>query len=293
MQRIAGRFWFVCLFALSSWAIGLSGADTPTLTSQWRERDIVVDGVSDDWRSFTRFSQDVPYSIGVTHDARHLYIALSTSDQGARLQMLSRGLTVWFDNKGGTKRRFGIKYPVGMLPINPDANGRRGGRSGSGNPRGPEQDAGTEDVWERAQSQARLEQLEILGPDDDDRTGLLVNKTPGILVKIGHAEGTLFYEIKVPLTTGAETPYAVNAEPGSTIGVGLQTPKAEQGIGRPSSDRSGAGRGGRGIGGQGRGGFGGGGGRGGFGGGREEAGRGRINQAKPIDEWIAVTLAKR
>jgi hypothetical protein len=67
-------------------------------------------------------------------------------------------------------------------------------------------------------------------------------------------QGTLRYELKVPLAKTTDHPYAIGTAPGKTIGIGLETPKPE----RSSSGGGGRGNGGGGYGGGGYGGHGGG-----------------------------------
>ena len=56
---------------------------------------------------------DEPVSIAAANDGTFLYLVLTASDRAARMQILRRGLIVWFDGAGGEKKRFGIKFPVG------------------------------------------------------------------------------------------------------------------------------------------------------------------------------------
>jgi hypothetical protein len=118
--------------------------------------------------------------------------------------------------------------------------------------------------------------LELYGPGKGDAHNFIVDAAPGIAVKVGQVEGYLVYELKLPLARTSETPYAIEAKPGSLIGVGLETPKFERperrgGFGGGMGGRRGGGMGGRG---------------GGMGGRREG-----FEAPKPIKEWAIVQLA--
>ncbi len=279
---------------------GVLSASKNTLTSGWRDRDIKIDGFNDDWPTLSSFSEDTRFSIGLANDEQFLYVALSTNDRATSLQALHQGLIVWFDAEGGKKKRFGIEYPVVALP-EARSDGYGGGRGRGGYGGGERQDGSdgqnggqgkaqgqpsVDELWARAQANGRLNQLELLGPGKDDRRSLVVAEAAPIQVKIGTNEGTLVYEMRIPLTKSGDAPYAIGGRPGGTIGIGLETP--------PREWRNEGGRGAGGFGGMGgRGGFGGHGGWGG--GGRPGYGGGpffqRPQQAKPLKTWASVQLA--
>jgi hypothetical protein len=116
----------------------------------------------------------------------------------------------------------------------------------------------------------------------------------GVDVAIRNEQGTLQYELKVPLARGADHPYAIDAQPGKSIGVGLETGKMPQrsfGSGRGGGFGGGGGGGGMGGGGRGRGGGGGGGMGGRGGGGRGGGGQRGFEPPKPLKGWATVTIA--
>jgi hypothetical protein len=288
------------------------------LHSQWKDRDIRIDGKDGKdgagaaWAQFVPFSKDSPFVLSLYNNQNFLYLSLRTSDQAARLQLLQRGLIVWFDAEGGTKKRFGIQYPVGEL-----AYGVPGGRGGRGRGGPARRDDGAEDsgddepfargpdaMWIQAEADGRLDNIEVLGPGKDDRRRFILGKVEGIAAKIWSAEGTVTYQLQVPLRVSSELPYGIGSmAPGAVIGLGLATPEVDSGRsgftmgpGGGSGGRGGGGRGGGGRGGGGRGGGGrGGGGRGGGGypqGGGGRGGRGAaLLSLKPIKDWTTLQLA--
>jgi hypothetical protein len=233
-----------------------------------------------------------PITAAAVNDGQFLYLVLSTSDPGMRMQILRRGLVVWFDPSGGAKKHFGVKYPVGMIG-GADGAGR-GGRRRSGYPgggqSGADEPAGARDPDQAAGRLDPPNRLEVLGPDKDDAHSFVTDMAPGIAVRIGQVEGSLVYELKVPIARTSELPYAIEAKPGTLIGFGLETPKMERPLSEGSGGMGGLGGGGMG-GGRGRGGMGGGGGRGrgGMGGGR--GGDGGFTPMKPLKSWATIQLA--
>ena len=305
-SRAVWRAIVVCLAALVSLPVvsqGVLRASRARLTSGWRDRDVKIDGVNEEWPALSSFSDDTRFSIGLLNDDQNLYVALATSETATSLQMLRQGLIVWFDGEGGKKKRFGIQYPVGNQAYGPSSGGYdRGGGGGYGGSGGSERRGGSgrsdgsggrpdpNELWAQAEADGRLSQLELLGPGKDDRRSLVVDRAAPIEVKIGRSEGTVLYELKIPLPKSADAPYALGVRPGATIGIGLETPPREW---QAEGGRPGGGYGGRG------GGFGGFGGRGGGFGGRGGGFGGpggtfaRHEMAKPLKSWTTAQLAAR
>ncbi len=283
-----------------------------TITSAWRTVDVAVNGDDGEWHAEPTALSASPVEIGVVNDGEFLYLRVRSSDRGAQLQLLFGGLTVWFDPKGGDKKVFGIRYPVGLPLPDPRARARDrnrerlprepdtyGGRQAPGHARGePGEDVPTDpkagppvptdltDVVPR--------RLEVLGPGKDDVRSLVLDHADGITVSIGRTEDTVVYELRVPLNKTGATPYAIGASPGTTIGLGFESPKMDRE--KPPDNSTGGSQGGtRGPGGIGIGGFGGGmGGMGRPGGsaGPGEPGGGLPGSAKPWKAWTRVVLAQ-
>jgi hypothetical protein len=219
-------------------------ADTrdPSHRSAWCAGEIAIDGSLAEWTELASFAKDVPFSIGVRNDGEDLYVALSSSDPSVPSLLARRGLIIWFDAEGGTKKRFGIRYPVvedsgGEAPARP--GGSRGGSGGGGGgeprsrpgrpPAGEGGPPGGPGASFDPTTDGRLARLEVIGPGKDDRRSLMLDHAPGLVVRIGRVEGTIVYELKVPLRMTTEHPYAIGAAPGKIIGIGLETPDVQGG----------------------------------------------------------------
>lgn len=253
------------------------------IDSRWRDRQITIDGDSGDWQGpLLPIDEKQPVSVAAVNDAQFLYVVLTASDQAARMQIMRDGLIVWFDPAGGDKKHFGIKFPVGM-ELGAGRGGFGRGRSRGDDPLSRPRSIGDEpgqDPGQRATGFEPANRLEVLGPKKDDAHSFVLDRAPGIEAKIAQVEGSLVYELKVPLAPTTEFPYAIEAKPGAAIGLGLETPKRDV----PS-------RGGPGDGGMGRGGIGGGRrGGGGMGGGRGGDRRG-FEAPKPMKTWAVLQLA--
>ena len=273
----------VCV-ALWLTLLSVSAAERPHFQSKGPDGAITVDGRFDDWYGHLDPFGKEPVAIQFLNDGQFLYVRLTASEPAARMQIMRQGMTIWFDPAGGTKKKLGVRYPV-VERGDGDEEGRggRGGRGGFGGDRPRRGEGGADDPVRPR------DRVDILGPGKDAARSLTRDHLPGIDVTVRAEQGELQYELKVPLAHSTDHPYAIDAAPGKTIGVGIETEKFE-----PRS--FGAGRGG-GFGGGGGGGMGGGGrGRGGGmgggrGGGRDRGGQHGFQPPKPLKGWGTVSIA--
>ena len=236
------------------------------LNSNWRDREITVDGKNADWLGAMLYFEEDNISVGLLNDENFFYICMIAEDQFIRTQVMRQGFTLWFDPDGGKEKTFGIKYPVGM--------------QASGLPRGMIRD---EQSMERSSQALRrpMIELEILGPGMKEVKKMPIEEAKGIDIHVEFSSGMLVYELKVPLIQSEQHPYAIGAEAGGSVGIGLEMSKME----RP--DMRGEISGGRGIGGP-AGGI-----RGGAGGRGMPGGGGRSQVRKPLKIWAVVQLASK
>jgi hypothetical protein len=289
MRSIFGRVCCGSLLLAGGFAT-LAASEKPHFDSQLRDGAIAIDGRYDDWYGNLQPFEQAPVAIQFLNDKDFLYMRLTASASAERREILRQGFTVWFDPAGGTKKHLGIRYPVVEHGTGGDEGGRGGyggfgGGSRHGGERGGEGDA-------PPSGPSAGDRIDVLGPGKDDARMLTRDHAPGIDVAIREEQGTLQYELKVPLVHNSDHPYAIDAQPGKAVGVGLEAGKPEGGGygahpagGGGGMGGFGGGMGGRGggMGGRGGGGHGGGGGRGG--GGDDHA------AAKPLKGWATVTIA--
>ncbi len=251
----------------------LNGCGSQEFKSHWREREVTIDGRNTEWSGFLSPLDDKGTSAGVLNDDKFLYLAIVTSNPQLQRQINRLGLTVWFDQKGGEDKKFGIHYPVGIAGFE-----RRNEAGDADEPAGREP--------EREAAQNASSEVEIIGPSEADRHEMTLAETGGIEARFNQVKDTLVYELKVPLRDDGTHPFAIGTTAGATIGIGAET-VLPQAVRQPSE---GSMEGGRGGGYGGRGGFGGRGGRGGRGGGfggRSPSG----SRPEPFNAWAKVTLA--
>jgi uncharacterized membrane protein YgcG len=235
------------------------------LTSGWSAQEIRIDGDNAEWKDATTRLAGPNVLVGVKNDNKDLYLCLITSNVQTQAQLLALGTTVWFDTEGKKNKSFGIQFPVtGLL------QGRRFN-----------QRPNPEDL--RHLIEAAQRQLEIVGPGTE-RHRFADRECRGVDVHLGYTDGTLTYELKVPLHSSADQPYAINADPTKLLAIGFETGNladAMRGALNPTSPSSAPTGGGRGGGRSG--------GRGGTGGGGGSALG--ADAPEPLKHWLTVHLA--
>ncbi len=263
-----------------------AGGGSKPLISTWRAAGITVDASVAEWGEARRPLEKQNVIFGVANDAENLYLTFTPGDDALQRQILMLGLTIWFDPRGAKDEHLGIRFP----------RGARGGRIPF---RGRPPDIATEEG--RRRIAAGLDSLEILRAGSGAGDPYAVDSLAGVEVRAQLAGDVLVYELKLPLARRPEYPYALGAQPGDVIGVGLQTPAMDRrrmlegmpggpgfpggGPGDAGGERPSAGRGGgrsRGAGGGGPGG----------GEGERHRGFGPAGPGERLDVWLRVKLAE-
>jgi hypothetical protein len=230
------------IFQVGCTTVGLN------LESGWRDQEITIDGKNSEWIGAMWYLEDENISVGFRNDDKFFYMCMIAEDPIIRSQVMGQGFTVWFDPEGGDKKTFGIKFPIGMQAMG--VQGRMDPRRATER----EQSEPDPERMERALG-GLLKELEILGPGKDDRTRLKVEETKGINIVLELSGGMIVYELKIPLKHDEQNPYAVGAQAGDLIGIGLEIPKLDMstvrkkmgGTGMPGGGRMGGRAGGMGM----------------------------------------------
>lgn len=255
----------VALFALPAWAA------TIDLPSAWLAVPPTETGGRVAWEGIVLPLGGTPLSAAVRNDRDFLYVRVRTSNATARRQICILGLTVWADGTGKSKKKYGVRFPVGVESF----DGKRGGSPFGESPA---------DVVPNAH------EMLLIGPGEDDRVSVPAAGSGGASAKLDLAGDVLTLELAFPLRRTDERPLAVGAVPGSTMSIGFETEKPHfrgGGDGPPDGGLPGGPPGGMGRPGGGMGAPGGGkGGRGGT-----PGGEGRPSTPRPIKVWTRVTLA--
>lgn len=178
-------------------------AQDATVMATWRGAEVTVDGSIRDWTSLARVGTGP--AVAVQNDGAALYLAIASNDPTIRVQ-LATGAIVWLDPTGRRRQTFGLRLE-GLAP-RPIA--------GASSP------AATNDLSDSVLNP--LEAFDLLGPARLQRRLIDNAGAVGIALASGVEDGTIVYEMKVPLEKTDTTPHAVGAKPGTTLSVGIETP---------------------------------------------------------------------
>jgi len=236
-------------------ALSLSGCRLPELYSDWRDRDIAIDGKYTDWpETQTYYIEKENVIINLTNNKEYLYLCLVTMNRELEIRSMESGFVAWFDQDGGMKRVFGIAFPVGLKNMGMSLDEER--RSMESDWKDQQDMRGVIDRekerWKSREFNKRLETMETLqdklgimignfeiknkrkkhhpdldkneGPSKDRPKVLTLDEAAlfGIEARVGRQNNYFVYELKVPLVKTPAHPYAIGVKPGRPIGMGLE-----------------------------------------------------------------------
>lgn len=260
---------FGCVLAVAF--VGCKSA--VTLTSNSMEQEINIDGSEAEWVNILQPVAEENLAIGIVNDDENLYVSLVTADMRVRSKIMALGMTLWLDPAGGTGKSLGIRFPLGIidagLPLNPFTMMQD-----------PE-------IAEQMFNES-LTELEIVREKDEDTKRWLRSEIPGMELAASSNQGTLVYEIKIPLNN-EQLGFSLDPASAQQIGIGLETPRfqreeLERSRQQPSATSQGGGYGQYGAGGS------------GFGGDQSDAGplptdRNLLEITAPTKFWATFALA--
>jgi uncharacterized membrane protein YgcG len=262
-----------------------TGCGSVKLESHWQDDKITIDGDGSEWHNNSVYMEDPGAAIGIMNDSDYIYIALMSSDRTVQRQIMTSGLTIWFDVTNKKEQHFGIHFPLGMREMRPDSmrlNSSSRGKSGM--------DAS--EVQRRlADLLEQMDEFEIIGPAQGNQRTVFLSESLSVDVRIGRSGSAFVYELKVPINPNIDPVYALKSKPGDRIAICLESPEMRFEIHMPNRPQRGMPPGGSG---------GMGGGRGGGGGGMKGGGRNRgggeghrpeTRSSKPFGIWTSVQLA--
>ena len=223
----AVRCALIVSLAVSGTALATAAPDL-IVVSQWKSKDIVVDGRIEEWSRLTVL--DKGPAMAVANDAEFLYLVISATDPGMR-HTLQQGLVLWFDPTGTKKSNLGFQLPA----------------MSHGRGFGPGSDEVDPDS--AAARPSAIDELDVLGPGQQ-RHLVPLNPALDLMAVSAGDRGTVVYEMKMPLETSEGHPYAARATAGASFSLGIFTPEVPK-MRSGGGGRMGGGYGGRGGGGRG------------------------------------------
>lgn len=200
----------VVVSIIAFFSLLLSGCATLELASNWRADAVAIDGRMNEWGDKTVLIDNGKILMGIQNDSNFVYLMLSTNDRSLGRKLMSQGLTVWFDQKSGKDKTFGIRFPIGY-------------RSAGVTP--PDEDLRGAMPADQSRNASLLRELEILGPGKEDHQRMAIMAAGGIDAKVSFSPGSFVYELKVPFLDNDRYPFSIRAQSGASLGLGLETPE--------------------------------------------------------------------
>lgn len=219
---------FKLLLALSLVFL-LSSCSTLQITSDHATQWVLIDGLNNEWSNRINYFKDENVGIAFQNDDDYLYMCLQTNNRMRMMDVLMRGLIIWFDSDDRAKT-FGVKFPI------PDAERFRD------NMLGPVLDPSKRGEHDKMISNLITKQKEIQIVNEDDYSLYLfsIKNNDDFDAALNFDGKTFLYELKVPLHSG-ETYLCLNSIPGDLVNVNIES--GEMKLNRPA--RPGPGEGNR------------------------------------------------
>ncbi len=198
---------------------------------------LVMDGRIEDWQGTVRSVDEERFSLGLSNDENFLYLGFMSRDEEITRPIMGRGLMIWVDAGGGKDKRYGIRYPVGIL----ESRAFSGERS---RPRTTPGGAGADMEWIQARAAVMLEEIEMVS-DEAAYPQAPALAESGIQASGSYDYGILTFEVRIPLHRTDSAKFAIDTTPGSEIAVGLELPEIDRDeLSSRFPGREGTGRGG-------------------------------------------------
>jgi len=213
------------------------------LQSHWADQEIVIDGKNTEWQNRLTYFEKENIFLSIANDDSFLYLCFSTLNRELVRQISGRGLIVWFNLKNGDHEKWGIRYPMGMMPGDEF--------EGMGRMR---RDASTDslrqsimaDMFNHAPSE-----MELLSDVKEGGTRIGIHEIQGLEIRTSLVDGLMTYELKVAIAGNEANLYSANRNQENEIQIRFEIPeinreemKEQMASVRGSSMRGGGGRGG-------------------------------------------------
>lgn len=191
--------------------------------SVWAENNIDIDGSITDWQEIPVISTDDNIlNFKLCNDNDYLYTVFYSRDMSLGGQIKMTGVKLWIDSTGGKKKKTGLFFSGG-----PELSPMRD----SAQPEGPLQPRKSElSPKNRSANMEFMEKDKFTIIDDEGDVDVLSKSgINGPAIEYGTSDGTIIYELKIPLRIKGLESYAIRANPGDEISVCLEM----QGRGKP------------------------------------------------------------
>jgi hypothetical protein len=202
----------------------LTGCGGSEILSHRVPQGSLVESNPSSWTGITPLGQSKNYYLSIANDTDAVYIRVAVRQESIQRQLIRSGLVLWVDSKGGSSKKFGIRYPLGRANLAPvEIASDRMRDVGPDRPRASGPIGGLE--------------MEILGSDDTVKERLLISQGEGIRVNVSREAEDLVYSARVPFSRFPELAQALRSGGDHRVGLGIEIASAPF-PGRSSGDRT-------------------------------------------------------
>jgi len=173
------------------------------IASRWLDREIVIDGELDEWRDALVYFNSVDAFVGVFNDESNLYVCLYSQSPAVSNQLATDGMRLRIEGKNADA--FVVYFPRGATPSETRTRGQRG---------------------KADRAPAATDAIELELPGQRDRVTVSASGDAGLEAGISH-RGSFVYELKVPLVSGKEHPWAPGLFPGDRFKLLIENPRID------------------------------------------------------------------
>jgi hypothetical protein len=195
----------------------LAGCGPQEVQTNWTAEPVKVDGEMTEWASgSTVYFEDPGVQLGLCNDNQNLYVLFRFSNESWARTIRMGGVTLWLNSSGKKKKDFGIRYTGG--PSLPEFQ-RRGTSDEGGF-----QEALTPEQQQRLfdMEQDTVGQITVIDKKSNQEVTMRADGSGGPTVCFASPQGTYTYEFSIPLEKSDVFSYAIGAQPGQVISLGLE-----------------------------------------------------------------------
>ncbi len=195
----------------------LAGCGKEKVQTYWSDEPVQIDGQMTEWIGKpTNYLEKSGVQLGLRNNSENLYVLFRFSNQEWARLISMGGVTLWLDNSGKEKKDFGIRYKGGPPPFDMQKSGMEG-QGGFLDNLTPEQKERL-----RLKQESMAEQLMVIYKKSNQEIPIPTGGSSGPAVSFDSLQGVYTYEFKIPLQRSETFDYAINAQPGQKICLGLE-----------------------------------------------------------------------
>lgn len=191
---------------------GFIGCSSSELMISNPVKNITIDGNQEDWNGKLKYFEDEQVAIGFQNDEENLYLCLVSSNKSNTMEIMTLGLTVWFEPENG-EETIGLQYPKQMDRI---ARHSQMGKS---------QNQNNNSDLKMTINTMMQNQGEFVLVDEDKEIlyASPIGSNDGYEIKIGAVNRQFVYEAKIPIGNNSQAQMPIDIFPDEKFSIEFET----------------------------------------------------------------------